>query len=511
MNLEPWVTEIAMSLEQQTEKPKYQALSEIVAEAIRSNQLSRDTKLPTVRELAKKLGLSGTTVAAAYRVLAQQQLITGKVGSGTRVLGDSHLGTAPQNEPTETTTRASPHRSLWRRRTQTNHIAALTKAFPHALNCAAGLPNPSLLPLEPLRRGWVKAVARMDASDLQYAGPAPVAALSEQLLKKLNKDRVDASDEDFVMGSSAQQLMSLVIQLASGRAGRERLLVGVEEPGYPTLFDAYERLGHRLIGIEVDDEGAVPASVARAIAKGVQLIVFTPRAHNPTGVSWSPSRLADLMDLLAEHPGVIVIEDDQFAEAANAQVGSLLNDVRIEDRIVYIRSFSKVIAPDLRLALAVVRQPLRSLLVEAKFYTDGWSSRLAQNSLAYAFADDEMPEAIEFAREAYNRRREGFTHALAQLASPNSLRPVPAQDGVNVWIELRNGTSAAEVAERAAAAGILVAAGEPFFVNIGHDDTLRVNVGMIAETDLTRMAERLHEAFLQSAMATPTHFAYHSL
>ena len=508
---EMWVADLTNLLEQKAELPKYQILADAVTLAIESGRLGHDTKLPTVRELATKLGISGTTVATAYRMLAQQQLISGKVGSGTRVLGASFRSVKRDSVDRKPTLEVAPVRSLWRRRTQTNHIAALSKAFPSALNCAAGLPNPTLLPLEVLRRGWMRAATHIGASDLQYGGPTPVPALSQQLLRKLEQDKIAAIPADLVIGSSAQQLMFLAVQIASERFQEAQLLVGVEEPGYPTLFDTYERLGHQLIGIEVDDEGAVPASVDNALTKGARLLVFTPRAHNPTGVSWSPSRLAALAELLAEYPDVIIIEDDQFADAANSQVGSLLNDPKLEDRVIYIRSFSKVVAPDLRLTLAVARPSLRTLLMEAKFYTDGWNSRFSQHALAHAFADEEMATALEAARDAYNQRRQGFTEALLRISSPRELQLSPACDGVNVWLELKNGTSAAEVAERAAAAGILVAVGEPFFVNVGRDSALRVNVGMVLETELVSTAGKLYGAFKQASKATPALFEYHSL
>ena len=101
------------------------------------------------------------------------------------------------------------------------------------------------------------------------------------------------------------------------------------------------------------------------------MVLLTPRAHNPTGASWTVRRLGELADVLADHAGVLAIEDDRFAGITVARPGSLLNDRRIADRVVYVRSFSKSIAPDLRIAVAVAGPFLRRQLAEAKSLADG--------------------------------------------------------------------------------------------------------------------------------------------
>ena len=511
MNEQFWTTELPQLLEGETTLPKYRLLANTVAAAIASGQLMNDEQLPTVRDLAERLGISGTTVAAAYRTLAEQQLVAGKVGSGTRIASTVEPRRPKSSPPPEVSSGYPVKSSLWRRRTQTNHIASLSRAFPEARNYASGTPNLAFLPLDVLKKAWSRAATEVTAKDLQYAGSTPLPALRDVLLPRLERDLIPVVGADLLIGSSAQQLMTLALQIVSALCQKLSLLVGVEEPGYPTLFDSYERMGNRLVGIEVDAEGAVPASVEAALNRGVSALVFTPRAHNPTGVSWSPQRLAQLAEVIAAYPDVVIIEDDQFAEAANTAVGSLLGDSRLEDRVIYIRSFSKVIAPDLRLALAVARPRLRTLLTEAKFYMDGWSSSFSQRALAHTLMDSDLDVAICSAREAYNHRRTSFIGTMAALDTASAFKVAPAVDGVNVWLELRNGVSAIDVAERAAAAGIIVATGEPFFVRVGRDDALRINTGMFIENEVHLVGQVLVDALNEAASSTPTLFLQHSL
>src|SRR5262245_63719875 len=106
--------------------------------------------------------------------------------------------------------------------------------------------------------------------------------------------------------------MVLTLQVLAAASTNSEMTVVVENPGYPTIFDTYERAGHRLVGVEVDAFGAVPSSLDAALREGATAALFTPRAHNPTGASWSVDRSAGLADVIAAHPGVVVIEDDHF-------------------------------------------------------------------------------------------------------------------------------------------------------------------------------------------------------
>jgi GntR family transcriptional regulator/MocR family aminotransferase len=231
-------------------------------------------------------------------------------------------------------------------------------------------------------------------------------------------------------------------------------------------------------------------------------VLLTPRAHHPTGASWSRRRTAVLADVVADHPGVLVIEDDQFAGIAATRPGSLLADARIAERVVYIRSFSKSIAPDLRVAIAVARPELRRRLAEAKAYADGWTSRLAQRALAIALGDKAIDEALAAARDAYAGRRSAAAGALnANLAGAGGWAAV-GDDGVNIWVHLPLEVDAARVIERAAALGVLVAPGEPFFIRPGRHDVLRLNAGSVP-TEIAADAGRLVAAAILASGVTP--------
>jgi DNA-binding transcriptional MocR family regulator len=500
--------------------PRYEIIAKAIEGAIVTGRLRSGQRLSTVRRLAEQLGVSGTTIAAAYNLLSDRGWIRSEVGRGTFVtspqIGGIFVGGTTRKTDMGVTgvSTISNHGSAkgprhavsdvvpWRRRALMSSATRLRSAHADLVDCSTGRPDPALLPLHVLQRVWKEAVASTTHTDLQYAGPEPVDVLSRELIPRLNSDSVPARPGEIVVGSSAQQLMVLTMQLVAAASARSEVIVAVENPGYPTIFDTYERAGYRLTGIEVDAFGAVPSSLETALREGATAVLFTPRAHNPTGASWSVERAAALANVVAAHPDVIVIEDDHFAGITTTRPGSLLADRRIEDRVVYVRSFSKSIAPDLRMAVAVARPRLRSLLTDAKSFADGWTSRVVQRTLARVLADPELDSLLAVAARAYAERRTLAAHQLHALLAPLGGGAWSGADGVNIWVHLPSGVESFQVVEQAASLGVLVAPGEPFFIRPGRGDVLRLNVGAVSADRAVEVGQILGRAALTQAETT---------
>jgi GntR family transcriptional regulator/MocR family aminotransferase len=316
-------------------------------------------------------------------------------------------------------------------------------------------------------------------------------------------DSIPAKSADLLVGTSAQQFMMLATNVIGRLSGQPEPVIAVEQPGYYTIFDAWDHAGVRMVGVETDKNGARPESVESAIRSGANAILLTPRAHNPTGASWTPERVQALADVLSRFPHVLAIEDDHFGDLAQDPAGSLLSDSRVEDRVVYIRSFSKSIAPDLRLSVAVARPQLKTLLQEAKRHADGWSSRLLQRVLAGVLQDDGLPMWLDRVRSTYRTRRERVADVLGNCGIPG-VEVSHARDGVNVWIHLPSGFDAGEVIERGAALGVLAAPGEVFYLSPGHSDVVRFNVGSVETERVSVCAELLVKAIYQSGGSRST-------
>jgi GntR family transcriptional regulator/MocR family aminotransferase len=479
--------------------PRYEQLAAFIEQAIRAGEMAPGERLPTVRQLAASMNVSATTISSAFELLGSRRFVRAEVGRGTFVSPDWQE-VVSQVEPVNPGAglRAPAYmgsRTPWRRNTLMRASSRLRAAYPNALECSTGRPDPSLLPWEILRRAWADCILDVSAAELQYGGTDPVRPLSEELLKVLREDYVPARPQDLVLGSSAQQFFTLVQEVAGATSERTGLIAALEDPGYPTLMDTMQRCGVQSLGVAVDAFGAVPASLDEALRNGARLALLTPRGHNPTGATWSPERLTDLADVLRAHPDVIVVEDDQVAGITSSRPGTLLSIPELENRVLYVRSFSKSIAPDLRMAVAVARPPLREALVEAKSFADGWSSRLLQRVLMRTLQSDELTEVLDMAREAYRQRRKEACAGLNRLIGTRG-EAWFGPDGVNVWVRVGRGVDSKQVQERSAALGVRVADGEPFYLTPGRSDVLRLNAGSVPAADAAKAGKIVGQAIL---------------
>jgi DNA-binding transcriptional MocR family regulator len=204
--------------------------------------------------------------------------------------------------------------------------------------------------------------------------------------------------------------------------------VAVEDPAYPPCRDQLLGLGLVGVPVRVDDAGMVPEALARALGRGVQAVIVVPRAQNPTGAALDERRAADLRALLDEHPGVLVIEDDHAGPVAGAPSVSLAG----RERWAVVRSTSKFLHPDLRVAL-MTGDPTTIARVEGhQILGPGWVSHLLQRLVCELLGDPATARRIDRAAEAYARRRDALIEALAR-------RGVPAhgRSGLNIWVPLR--------------------------------------------------------------------------
>ena len=471
-------------------RPLYERIANVLSDAIRSGELADGHRLPTVRELAELLQISATTVVSAYNRLRDDGLAVGEVGRGTFV---SHPAGAPavanDRQPLHISANSSslliPASIAWRRRALASAETRLRLAFPEAVDLMRGGPDPALLPTTALRRAWRAAADNLTVAELQY--PMRVETdptLVEQLLPRLEADGVAADPDEILITSSTQQLLALVVELLhTDRTGSDPVIAAVEEPGYQTAMDTFERGGLHLVGMPLDDEGVRPEGLEAALANGARLVLFTPRAQSPTGSSWTTERKDQLAEVLAGHPDVWIVEDDHFAEASTSKPGSLRNDPRLRARVIYVRSFSKCLAPDLRMAAAVADDHVRNRLSLAKSFADGWTPRTAQRALAALLADPETDRALELARSTYAARRSSLG-ALIQECTGGVIAPTIGADGLHLWFSLPAGGHAGELVAETARAGFLLAGADPFYVGPGHDRSIRLNAG-VAPVEVT--------------------------
>jgi DNA-binding transcriptional MocR family regulator len=387
---------------------------------------SGDT-VPSVRALAATLGVSPSTVAAAYRELRQRGVLVSHDRSRTVVAHRPPLA------------------------------IRLAPAVPeHAVDLATGNPDPDLLPdlagplaaITPRHHGYAHEVAETELLDL--AGRTFAA------------DGLPADHLAVVGGGLDGIERVLAVHLRVGDR------VAVEDPGYAGSLDLLRSLGMRPVPVPIDDDGMDADRLGAVLDDGVDALLFVPRAQNPTGAAVGPERAAQLAGLLDDHPDLLVIEDDHAAPVAGASHPAIL---RPRSRWAVVRSVAKWLGPGLRVAVMTGDQDTISRVLGRQRLGTGWVSQLLQELVVRAWQDAERAGTLTAAGERYAARRAALLAALAAEGLYGHGR-----SGLNVWIPV---TEEVPVVQGLAELGWAVQAGEPFRLASGPG--IRVTVGGLPE------------------------------
>ncbi len=407
-----------------------------VESAVRDGRLLPGAALPPVRVLAAERGLSPATVAAAYRELRVKGIARGHRRAGTHITG---------SPPT------SPRPPL--------SVPA------GARNLISGSPDPALLPALPrLRRE-----PGHPASPRLY-GDSPVSPrLAAVAASRLAADGIDPSQLAVVSGALDGVERILGAWLRPGDR------VAVEDPGYPPLLDLLAALDLSPEPMALDESGVRPDALARALDAGSQAVMFVPRAQSPTGAAWHPGRAAELARILAGKPGVLVIEDDHAAEVAGAPA---LTVTAGRSTWAAVRSVSKTLGPDLRLAV-LAGDPVTIARVEGRqALGPGFVSYLLQETVAELWRDPATGRLLESAAAAYASRRQLLIGELAGLGVPSSGR-----SGLAVWVPVAD---EAGVSSALLDRGWATAPGERFRLRSGPG--IRIGIATLTAAETGRLA-----------------------
>ena len=368
--------------------PLYDQLYRHIAGAIQSGALSPGAKLPSKRRMCALTGVSMSTVETAYSLLAAEGYVLSKPRSGyvcARLLLPAPAAPPPVPEPPP-----SPDPPRWAYDCSTSAVD--TSAFPFSswarITKEAVYENPGLL-----QRGHPQ-------------GDQPLRAALAQLLSQYRGVR--CSPEQVVVGAGADYLLSLLLQLLP-----EQRAIALEDPGYPAAYAAAALHGREALPIPVDGEGMDPDALA---ASGADLAYVTPSHQFPLGVTMPAGRRSRLLHWAAAAPGRFLIEDDYDSEFRYASRPiPALQGLDRAGRVVYMGTFSRSIAPAIRVAYMILPPPLLERYRRTFSHGACTVSRFEQESLRRFIAQGLYGRHLRRTGNLYRRKCALFTGALAQI------------------------------------------------------------------------------------------------
>ena len=352
-----------------------------------SGSLKSGDALPPVRDLAAHLGVNRNTVAGVYKRLSVAGIALTQGRYGTTICAPAGKGEQEGRIP------GSP-----------------------LVDVASGNPNPQWLPALSTLIGAFKRAPCL------YGDPTVNAGLAEIAKNWIAGDCPEAYELNLTHGA-----VDAIERLAAAHliAGDQ---VAVEEPCFLGTINALRIAGMRAVGVAIDGEGMRPEGLEAALKGGAKAVLITPRAHNPTGCSLTPERAQALGQVIARYPQALVIVDDHFALLADSAYHSVL--MPDAARWALIRSMSKALGPDLRLAF-VASDPETSRRLQQRLSSGmTWVSHILQDVVEACLRSSAVARQIASARSAYAMRRRELVAALRAHGIAADEPP----DGFNVWI-----------------------------------------------------------------------------
>ncbi len=386
--------------------------------------------------------MSPATVASTYRTLRLRGLLVAQGRRGTRI--------APR-----------PPVSLPRPEI----------AVPRGVhNVSEGQPDPALLPSLSL------ALRRVPRRPRLYGEPPH--RLSRLAARGFAADGIPAGAVCVVAGSMDGIERALQAHLRPGDR------VAVEDPGYSAVLDLVGALGLVPEPVGLDDDGVLPEDLERALAAGARAVIVTPRAQNPTGAALTERRARALSALLDAQPDVLLVEDDHAGPVSGAPACTLTHAGR--RRWTVVRSVSKSLGPDLRVAVVAGDATTVARLEGRQALGSGWVSHVLQDLVATLWSDAAVARRLHRAALLYTARREALLRALER-------RGIEAhgRSGLNVWIPVREETA---VVARLGAAGWGLRAGERY--RLKSPPAVRVTTAALPQEEAERLAAALARSIL---------------
>ncbi len=341
---------------------------------------------------------------------------------------------------------------------------------PGIISLAGGLPSAATFPVQAMAEATARVLRDTPKEALQYAASEGYAPLREWVAAHLASLGLQADASQVLITTGSQQGLDLVGKVLIDPDSR----VAVESPTYLGALQAFNPYEPEYVGVEGDDEGPLPAGLEAA--RGARFLYLLPNFQNPSGRCLSGPRRAALAAKLLE-TGVPLVEDNPYGDLwfdapPPKPVASMLGE-----RAVYLGSFSKVLAPGLRLGYVVAPKALYPKLLQAKqaadLHTPGFNQRVVHEVIKDGFLDRHVPTI----RERYKAQRDAMRAALEAHLPPGCRWNVPV-GGMFFWVELPARLDATALLPKAVDAGMAYVPGAPFFADAergGHAHTLRLS------------------------------------
>lgn len=441
---------VTIQLQRGGSTPLYLQLTCHLKRLIEEGVLKDGERLPSIRDMARELGVNNITVVNAYKELEKEGLAYSRVGSGTYVAGSRGREQGQGDEFGGISDRINDLKSM---------ESGQVPVKPQVINFASTTPAPELFPVQHFKLLINRVLDRDRGNAFGYHQIQGYTPLRQSICSYLENYSIDARVDTIQVISGAQQGIDVVSKALVDFGD----CIFVESPTYRGAIEAFRTRGARIVGIPIQEDGIDLDELERKMAVYKPKFIYVmPNFQNPTGYSYSEEKKKKILEAIRGY-NTFIVEDDFLSELSFAKERVLpLKALDSQDRVIYIKSFSKIFMPGLRLGFMVVPKPLCNRILAAKHISDISTSGLLQRTFDLYLREGLWVKHIEYMREIYRERYEVFTNAVEEMF-PKGVNYKKPGGGLHMWFSLPEGYSASELYNLCLEKNVLITPGSLFF------------------------------------------------
>ena len=459
----------SIQLDKEAKKYLYQQLYSQLKNLILTGELEVDTKLPPIRKLAHQLGVNNVTVVKAYDLLAEEDLVYKKVGSGTFV--------APVNGQVNNNQQQS-------NLDEQVYIDEDSKFVQQedTINFATGAPTPDLFPIAPFKRLMNKVLERDRGYAFGYQKSQGYYPLRETIVDYVAQYNIKTTAERVQIVSGAQQGIDILAKTFLDYGDT----VFVERPTYPGAISVFKSRRANIVEIPMGPKGINLEILAEKLQNyQPSFLYLMPNFQNPTGYSYPEEKKRKLLKLAKQYD-LRILEDDCLNDLNySGQTSVTLKSLDKNNNVIYLKSFSKVFMPGLRLAFLLVPQADYEDILMSKYLSDIFTDGLVQRVLELYFKEEVWEQQIKKLKQTYKNRYQTMVSALKEYC-PTQVDYNFPQGGLNFWLELPQDLNDQKLQKLALEQGVNTAPGTVFYVNNPQHNKLRLSIAAVKEDEIEK-------------------------
>lgn len=342
---------------------------------------------------------------------------------------------------------------------------------PEIISFAGGLPNPGLFPVEAIAAASAKVLSGEGRNALQYSTTEGYLPLREFIAERYRlKSGLEIKPDEILITNGSQQSLDLIGKVFLNKGDR----VIIEQPGYLGAIQAFSIFEPEFRSVTLLEDGIDTDLLDGTLKEGAAKLFYTvPTFQNPSGITYSEEKRKAVADILRKH-SVVCVEDNAYGELRFA--GEDLPTIRnFSDNTILMGSFSKIIAPGLRMGWICARKDIMEKLLVAKQAADLHSNYLSQRIIHQYLLDNNIDEHIMRIKDAYGKRRDLMVELMAKHF-PEEIEYTKPEGGMFVWVTLPASISSMDLFDLAIKENVAFVPGSPFYTEDGSgNNTLRLN------------------------------------